>query len=396
MLFSALPPASASAVDGGGSGPSVVFTGHGFGHGRGMSQWGAYGAADAGLTWQQILEFYYPGAARTTAPNSGIRVWVSRDDDGITQVPPQPGLRVVVGRTGRTLPVSTNHRAWRALASGTSVTLQYRDASGAWRRFPIPRGDAAVFVVPGRVGVTMPTGRTEQFTGSIIARNSGGTMKTIVSTTMETYLRGVVPNEMPASWHPNAVAAQAVAARTYAASYRARKRAAGSPWDICDSVTCQVYKPAAATSVWGTTTRYDDARADAAIAATAGTVLTTPSGGYVVAEFSASNGGHTVNGGAFSQVAKADPYDGRMKNPNHTWTRAVPAETVGRAFGVGAVRSIDVVARDGRGADGGRVTSVRVVGDRRVVEVSGAKVRQVLGLRSDWFTPRLQGGPSLP
>ena len=45
----------------------ITLTGHGFGHGHGLSQYGAQGAALQGLTWQQILEFYYPGTWRTSA-----------------------------------------------------------------------------------------------------------------------------------------------------------------------------------------------------------------------------------------------------------------------------------------------------------------------------------------
>src|SRR4051812_38473309 len=40
---------------------TLTVTGHGWGHGHGMSQYGARGAALAGLTSAQILAFYYPG-----------------------------------------------------------------------------------------------------------------------------------------------------------------------------------------------------------------------------------------------------------------------------------------------------------------------------------------------
>src|SRR6187455_468046 len=57
-------------------------TGAGFGHGWGMSQYGAYGAARQGLSWKRILAFYYPKTVRASLPSTGkIRVWVTADSD---------------------------------------------------------------------------------------------------------------------------------------------------------------------------------------------------------------------------------------------------------------------------------------------------------------------------
>lgn len=374
---------------------TIVFDGRGFGHGRGMSQWGAYGAADAGLSWKQILEFYYPGTTQATQSNTEMRVWISRDNDGITEVPPQPGLTATTGRTAVRLPVGAGYTAWRAVATGAGAALQYRDARGVWRAFRTPVAPTVAFSAGDTVRVTMPGGSAEDYAGRVFAIRQGSSVQTIVTTTTERYLRGVVPNEMPSSWHPQAVAAQSVAARTYAASYRARQRAKGSPWDICDTVTCQVYRGTAVVRGSGRTV-LDDARADAAIAMTAGTVLKTPGDNFVHAEFSASSGGYTVDGGAFSQVAKPDPYDGRMANPVHTWTRTVSASTLEKQFGLGTLRTVQVLGRDGNGPMNGRVSSMRLVGSARTVDVSGTRMRQVLGLRSDWFTPRLSGVTTRP
>ena len=57
------------------SGSSFSLSGRGYGHGRGMSQYGAYGAALSGLTRDEILDFYYPGTTRSTAiGNPTVRV----------------------------------------------------------------------------------------------------------------------------------------------------------------------------------------------------------------------------------------------------------------------------------------------------------------------------------
>ncbi len=374
----------------------LTLEGRGFGHGRGMSQWGAYGAADAGLNWQSIIDFYYPGAKAATLTDSSMRVWISRDNDGSTMLPAQDGLTYTVGRTARRLPTGATYTAWR-IVGGASLAMEYRDAAGIWRPYSVGRLGSKTAIVlsapTGRVRVSMPNGLVEEFTGSISVFPSGGKAITVLNTNMESYLRGVVPSEMPTSWHSQALAAQSVAARTYAASYRARKRAAGSVWDICDTITCQVYKPAASYR-GATRTVHDSARADAAIQTTKGAVLRTPSGGFVHAEFSASNGGYTVDGGAFSQVAKPDPYDGRMANTVHTWSKQVNVSTLEKKYGLGTLQTIRVLRRDGNGPLGGRVGTVRLEGSAATKDVSGAQLRSTLGLRSDWFAFPAVGGAS--
>src|SRR3954454_23525703 len=57
-----------------GSGALFLFSGHGWGHGVGMSQYGAYGYAQHGSTFQQILAHYYPGTTLGPASVTTIRV----------------------------------------------------------------------------------------------------------------------------------------------------------------------------------------------------------------------------------------------------------------------------------------------------------------------------------
>jgi hypothetical protein len=56
---------------------------------------------------------------------------------------------------------------------------------------------------------------------------------------------------------------------------------------------------------------------------------------------------------------------------------------------LGNLRRITVVSRDGNGEWGGRVTSLRLVGSRHTVTMSGDTMRSALGLRSTWVTFRL-------
>lgn len=384
---------------------SFTFDGRGFGHGRGMSQWGAYGAADAGLTWNRILDFYYPGTTRTSIGNSSIRVHVTADNDAGTTVLPAAGLSVTHGRTVQKLPVGANYTAWRVVRYPNGMTVQYRTASGQWKALRSYRGSHGGVLVfrttSGIVRLVLPNGTSKDLRGNVFATMSGDSLITVLNTPMETYLRGVVPSEMPTSWHIEALGAQSVAARTYAASYRDRQRARGALWDICDTIACQVFKGTATYTRGGTRINQEYARTDRAIAATRGVVMRagkSANAPFAFAEYSASNGGHTVAGGPYYQVAKSDPYDGRMRNPNTAWSVPVAVTTLEKQFGLGQLIDVRILGRDGKGAIGGRVQDVQLTGTTRTVTVSGTKMRQVLKLRSDWFavsaTPPLGPAPA--
>lgn len=370
-----------------------VVAGQGYGHGRGMSQWGARGAADSGLSWRQILDFYYPGTARSSIGNGEIRVWLSADTDGNTTVQPRRGLAAAVGNTRRALPTGAGYRAWRAVESKGRVSLQYQDAKGSWRSYAFGSGPSIRFTTSsGVVPVVMPDGSVKEVRGSVSAvadSSAPKRLRTVLNSTMESYLRSVVPAEMPSSWHTQALSAQSVAARTYAASYQRNQRAKGATWDICDTVKCQVFKGVANTTKAGKRTVGENPRTDTAINATSGTVLrtSTASGApFVHAEFSASNGGYTVAGGPRYQVAKADPYDGRGGNPNNAWQVTITPAAVEKAFPkAGSVRSMQVLGRDGRGALGGRAQQVAITGSKGTVTVTGHQFRMGLKLKSEMF-----------
>ena len=67
-----------------GSGPLFLVTGHGWGHGVGMSQYGAWGYAQHGATYQQILAHYYPGTTLNTASSVTFRVLLADKQKRLT------------------------------------------------------------------------------------------------------------------------------------------------------------------------------------------------------------------------------------------------------------------------------------------------------------------------
>jgi SpoIID/LytB domain protein len=223
------------------------------------------------------------------------------------------------------------------------------------------------------------------YRGSLTVVNSGAAQRTINHVPTESYLRGVVPRESPASWGSlaggrgmQALRAQAVAARSYALASNRIVNVART----CDTTACQVYR-GAAFKTGASLASLEHPLTDTAISGTAGVVRLK--GGVVArTEFSSSTGGYTA-GGAFTAVADAG--DSVASNPNHSWTTTVTLSAVGSKLRTGAIRSITVTARNGLGADGGRVRSVRVVSTAGVVrDFTGEQVRTALGLKSDWFS----------
>lgn len=389
----AAPSASAAEVYPRPSGNTLELAGRGYGHGRGMSQWGAYGAAagPAQLGWRAILAFYYPGTTAVVQPNAALRVRLDTIGTYPTTVAAGAGLTLTVGACRVVLPTTSSSIAyWRVRrASSTTFALEfYNSTTRLWRVWSPTAGpcpppatssewtfSTSPTIASSLVKVLLPTGSLASYRGWLRAVPDASVAtraRTVNIVTLEQYLLGVVPSEMPSSWAANAVRAQSVAARTYAA----RRLGSAGPWDICDTTACQVYRG----------TAHEIAAANQAVAATKSVVLAYQ-GALALTEFSAYNGGWTTAGAVPYQVAKRDPYDGVFPTPSAAWHASVSLARLQGAYpALGTLAAIRVLARDGHGLFGGRVTSLALVGSRSTVTVSGAAFRGTFGLRSTWFT----------
>jgi stage II sporulation protein D len=370
-------------------------SGHGWGHGHGMSQWGAQGAATLGKRYTEILARYYPGTTLSTVPTSTrIRVQLSRDTDGDLRVRAAAGLQVANGKRSQVLPGAIGGKAvstWRVRRSGVRLVLEY--AASGWkpatfRGAPASFTGAVVFrAAAGHVRMVYPAGDQRDYRGELRAVVAGGRFYSLDVLRLEDYLRSVLPVEMSPNWQPEALKAQAVAARTYSLWKLAQAQKAGKPYDICDSTSCQVYAGLRAYGSTGKLTRaYEAKGTDAAVTATAGRALTYR-GEYVFAEFSASNGGYSTAGDKpYLRIAR-DPWDGAVPNPVHAWRTTVTAGQVEKAYpAVGSLRRIRVLTRDGYGEWGGRILTLRVEGTARSATVTGAAFQNAIGIRSRWWT----------
>ena len=355
---------------------SFTIRGAGWGHGWGMSQYGAYGAARKGLSWKQILAFYYRGTRLNKLPSgTKIKVWITADDDNSLRVLPAPGL-VVRDTAGHryTVPTGAKYTSWRVSRSGAGYRLSYRTSSGGYvtKSTGLTTGSWSFSTRSKIVKVVLPNGAVRPYRGTValIKRGSGG--RTVNNVLLEDYVKGVVPAEMPTSWAANAVRAQAVAARSY--GVRLQKFAGNAGYHICDTTACQVYRGMAQETSGG----------NAAVKATTGMIVTYR-GVVALTQFASSNGGHSARGDYPYLVAQRDPYDGLIKS--QAWTRTLSASSIGRAWAsVGTVQRLQIISRDGAGAWGGRVKTIKIIGSLRTATVAGTTFQHMFGLRSSLYT----------
>lgn len=377
--------------------PTLDVLGRGYGHGRGMGQWGALGYATAwNIPFRPILDRYYGGTLAGWRDDRfwNVRIRLTKFDDTHFVATADAGnlvTNVTGGLQMRTLLVIPDARGY-TLWAGSDC-----QGSGGWWFVGSTAGPVKFWVN----GADPAAQDRSQWFGMCGADNSlryyrgwGETARTPVGTRLvnevpvEQYLRGVVPREMPAWWGDRdggrgaqALAVQAIAARSYALT---ENRAPGY-WHTCDTAACQVYGGAATWSPGAGGALLEDPRTDAAVANTWGEVRVYPDASNTIArtEYSSSTGGYTA-GGSFPAVE--DGGDALPDNPNFRWAWKAGAAPLQREYPhIGTVTSIHVPARNGLGEWGGRAYTVTVTGTNGSVNVDGETFGWLLGLGTDWF-----------
>jgi len=424
VLASVVAPVRA---DGGQLPVAIQIEGRGYGHGRGMSQYGSYGYATVyGWSWDQILNFYYGGATGNTLgsladPGQEMTTWLSSMNNSQTAVITDSSNALflqdpVPGRTWTSLVAreiaNRVYRVWgtqerRCASSGVDPAAEGYMLIGDVQEvasFTTTVGTDPAAAPDQLIGLCEPRAGTTRFKiryyrGEIRAvNNSRGENRTINATSIESYLRGVVPRESPAEWGAaaggagmNALRAQAVAARSYSAT---ENRYAGLA-RTCDTQNCQVYGGAMLReSINATPLSLEHPYTDQAIAETAGVVVMTPKGLPSRTEFTSSNGGRTA-GGTFP--AQADPGDLASDPVNSllVWTRVFSAAAIQARYpSIGTLVSV-ATNHDGLGGDwNGYATSVNINGTAGTVTVSGWTFKTTFDIPAPWFETTSIVGPA--
>jgi SpoIID/LytB domain protein len=203
---------------------------------------------------------------------------------------------------------------------------------------------------------------------------------------LERYVRGVVSAEMPAEWPLAALAAQAIASRTYALT----ADAGGARFDVYSDTRSQVYLGKAA----------ETARTNSAISDTAGQIVTY-AGKPAITYFYASSGGMTENVQDGFPGAEPQPWLQGVQDAYETskssWKTSLGfATAAARLKGLvkGGFQGIEVLKR----GYSPRIVSASVLGSRGKTIVSGPELEARLGLQSTWayFAVRTGAGPIQP
>ena len=332
---------------------TFVITGRGWGHGVGMPQWGAYGYAQHGFTYDRILAHFYPGTTLAVPPAARIKVLLVDSIRKIVVSSQDPFT--VIGGDG----------------------IRHQIAGGNYPLTPALKvklaPDAPAEALPGPlrfVAGTSPLWLAHPWRGDLTVAANGKNLSVVNDVPVDAYARGVVSNEMPKDWPLEAVKAQAVAARSYALAHKR-----GGTFDVYADTRDQVYG--------GITT--ETPVGDQAIAATRRQVLMYD-GKVATTYFYSSSGGMTASiADVFAGskpvpylVSVPDPYD--TASPWHSWGPvAISAATAGRQLGVPGLLGLRPVPATGR------PRYVVAIGRDGDVPLRGGDIRRALGLRSGWI-----------
>jgi stage II sporulation protein D len=345
--------------------PAFVLRGHGWGHGVGMSQWGAYGlargyAVDHHYTWQEIVAHYFQNT--TTGRQSKNVSVLLVDSSGSVNV--GTAFRVESGAR------SVKHAGTSAVSKTSTGRIKVSGIKGT-------------FASPARISPTsghLALG-ARRYRGAFIVSVLGGGVRVVNALGVDAYVRGVVTNESPAGWGDvgaqAALEAQAVAARSYAL-WTVAHGGGKCGGHLCPDTRDQVYGGFSSETQNGSE----------AVKTTAGKVVLF---GGSVAEtfFSSSSGGRTAAsvdtwGGNVSYLQSVDdPADLNPDNPNRSWNVRLTPRALANKLGSPRAPTDAIVTQRASG----RVAAVRLSQPGWSKTFSGGPehFRSVLGLRSSLF-----------
>lgn len=391
----------------------VVLSGSGWGHGVGLSQYGAKGMAATGASAGQILGHYYQGTSLGTVSSSTVKsfivsesmpLWVGvmQNETTVTFKPIGGSATVCFESGGSTdcLPTAAGQdQLWRMRVVDASTCVYEQQVGGTWTQQG-PAGPCGGAVTPnGGAKISFVyLGRTYH-NGVLRLRKDpdGAGVHAVWQTALEPYLKGIL--EMPSSWPSAALQSQAIAARSYAVA-RIGWRGSATSFSSSRKASCwcnlyattydQQFKGVAAeTSSWVS-----------AVNATAGKIVVA--GGKAAETFySSSSGGRTENnqhywgGNAISYLQGVDDsaaHTAAAGNPHSSWSVSVSPGTVASKLGFDAMTRIRVLESYPSGSPS-KIEFVGTKGGQAVVTYkTGKDVRSLFGLRSqyvsvDWSGP---------
>ena len=266
VTLTAAPAAS------GASETMFTLVGRGWGHGIGMCQWGAYGYAKHGWTYDQIIEHYYTGVKLGHVANDSIRVMLNE------------GLGFGESRLRRA------RTRWPAAATPRRFPAAHGDRHVERQRIPRerrrqelqlqPAGAVHARHAPAQAREQNQIGYAGHYKGTLRVIHYSAGLMVVNRLPLEQYVCGVLPREVSPSWPLESLKAQAVAARSFAV----RALGGSGPFDVYCTARSQCY---VGTDQWASATTK-------AVNQTAG-VVPLYGGKPIEAFYFSTSGGHTEN-----------------------------------------------------------------------------------------------------
>ena len=328
------------------AGTVFLLDGRGWGHGVGMSQWGAEGYARHGYGYREILAHYYPHTHLAPSGPRTVRVLLREHQSTLRVGSAAPFL--VLDARGSKVHLKARTVVVRRGFKGLAFPLRFEPGAQ-----PLRLGGAG-------------------YRGAVVVREKPGGLTAVNVLPLDRYLRGVVPWEVPVGWHAQTYAAQAVAAR----SYTLATLKPGADFDLYPDDRSQMYGGI----------RAERTETNLAVGATAGQVLEWGSTIIPAYYFSTSGGRTSSIHDAWPKlqqvpylVSVADPYD--YISPHHVWpTTVLTAQQIGAALHLSDVRDLRVVHNSS-----GRAQAVRALTSSGWKQFAGRLVRAKFKLGSTDF-----------
>lgn len=413
-LLVALVPAPVQAQE---TEPSFTIDGSGWGHGVGLSQYGARALANTGSSVEQIINQYYSGVSiQQQIDVLGAGHWMNADPDplwvGLAQN--QTSLTFeAVGGVARLCKANDGEGECPTQFASPGEKWEFRALGGGQCQFfrnGNPVGNVGTcrgsieWDQPGTV-IKLNGLNRELAWGRLRMRPVGSNFHVVVEIGVEQYVRGIA--EMPPDWHANALQAQAIAARTYGVRQALRWGDAGENGDSLDSgrkvaCWCQLYSTVVDQNYVGYYAEdgVQDIPWVQAIEATAGRIITHPEAAQqtvIIAYYSSSHGGHSdtnVEGLGHSSPApylpaKPDPYSiaPEAQNPYASWQVTFTASQIAAKFGLDTVTGLAITRQNSPSGSVAEVTISGTLGGAETTVVrTGRSFRSTMGLRSIFFT----------
>lgn len=386
---------------------TITLFGSGNGHGVGMSQWGADGLAQDGWSHDDILTHFFRGTRLSSdiALPRHVRVGLTTDERTVHLEAVRGPVRLWIGDplTGTAVGSIPQGDTW-TVRPASDGSFRVRDAAGVavgGRRWG--SGTDQLYVTYADTDSRVLVPEADQISGTGFTYARGSLMfdtygcatrckeRLVLAIRFEQYLLGVA--EVPSDWPMQALEAQAVASRTYAAyGIQHNGRRAGCSCDLADGQNDQTYVG------WSKESGSDGDRWVQAVTATRGQVVTYQAA-LIQAFFTSSDGGHTENvedawHGGDSRYAVpylrgvCDPGENTSSNPWISWNRSFSASDATSRLRpyTGDVGTVSRFSGDVRGVSG-RIVTVVVRGDAGRATITGSQLRAAFGLPDDrvWF-----------